>query len=291
MIELKSKQKMKQSTNASFCNSIRLDYVLLKLIAFLIFSLATSPANADAVGDDFFSQCPVLQGQLDKFANICLLNAREQESSFDGESEVHGAYFGSASPGSHFALGCTLNWKHQIDFIGVYYSVNGNNFALANLSPLAYVDFFGNAGTVVGGKLANFVMIRQFGDASFPPHFQGNIVKNCENSESKTHEIYGTFGGSFSLRRRFVLGKDLITGCIGGACLPEVPYTQFFGTADSPVIYNGQFFTFLIEDDGSLLVANHDLAKYCPTYRENEASGKLSKPSGFDMLREICLIN
>lgn len=137
------------------------------------------PAEGADIGLDFYSQCPLLLQQLPRVTQECLLHARPWAIIYNDEPENHAAYLVAPKGGPHFAIGCTLDDKGQIAFLGVYYTMNSDNFRYADSSPLAFVDFYGNFAVFLKVGIANFVASQRF---SVDPKLEDS---NYEISSSK----------------------------------------------------------------------------------------------------------
>ncbi len=262
---------------------------LVLTFLWVFFALGLS-ANAANIGTSFTAQCPGLLAQADDFARDCLTNAREQRRVFYPVGpEVHSAYFREAAPGSHFALGCTLNVKRQIEFLGVYYALDGNNFKIANTAPLGFIDFQGNAGVVADGDLVNFIAVRQFGTDSIPLRYGVGGAKNCESLGLPEGELRGMTGGSFSASERRDGTSIWIRPCEGGACWPEGKYIEFLGDSDKSVVFHLNYYEFYIESGGGILVRREILQKFCPAYDSMRAKGAHPQADTVNLLGEICL--
>jgi hypothetical protein len=162
----------------------RKSWIFSHLTGFLLclgFTFAALSSAAATVDTSFDAQCPILFSQADSFGKACLANAQPFTTYFDGEPEYHSAYIGFASPGSHFGLGCALNAHHQIAYLGIYYTLNTDDFAQANSATITTVDFDGNIGVRLDGRLVNFIAIRPFETSTIPLPYYAQGAKNCES--------------------------------------------------------------------------------------------------------------
>jgi hypothetical protein len=260
------------------------------------------PYGADAkvvVGTSFTEQCPALFAEADNFAKECLGRARKSVRDFYPASplagaysgpdrEVHGAYFRPAAPGSHFALGCTLNRKHEINFLGVYYSTNGDNFKIANTAPISFVDFQGNVGLSVGKDRVTLLAVRQFGTDLVPLRYpDGMTVKNCEPSILPDGAVNNM---SVSLRvREYQDGdKTNVNTCIGvteeDLCHTH-EYISFFKSNRPNIIGSEMPEFWLIGDGGDFLVEKKIQESSCRNKEKTLASGS---PHILNILTELC---
>jgi hypothetical protein len=274
--------------------------------------LTTSfPAAANAAGVDFYSQCPIMLARADGFAQTCRANAKPWGREFNGQPEMHVADLGTPAPGSHFALGCTLNAQQEIAFLGVYYTIHPDNFGRFQSSPLTYVDYNGDIGILVNGELVNFIAVRPLmpGSISLPRFSNG--IKNCDPLPAPTSsltysngdvehflgpmvqlsDVYGIIG---SYVKVWNVGAKVIIRYCGapGACEPDTQYLPLFGrdrpqllvtlaTPDEPELF--------IENNGNLLMKSDVLQSSCPVYYAAKATKKPLPLDSENMVREVCL--
>lgn len=274
--------------------------------------LTTSfPAAANAAGVDFYSQCPIMLARADGFAQTCRANAKPWGREFNGQPEMHVADLGTPAPGSHFALGCTLNAQQEIAFLGIYYTIHPDNFGRFQSSPLTYVDYNGDIGILVNGELVNFIAVRPLmpGSISLPRFSNG--IKNCDPLPAPTSsvtdfrgnvghfpspidkipDVYGTFG---SLVKEWNDGpRVMIRYCMWpGACNPDSEYIPLFGRDWSPLLSTlatpdePELF---IENNGNLLMKGDVLQRFCPAYYAAKATKKPLPLDSENMVREVCL--
>jgi hypothetical protein len=238
----------------------------------------------------FAAQCPQLLAQADDFAHECLSGAREQRRFFYPVGpEVHSAYFHPAADGSHFALGCTLNVKHQIEFLGIYYALSGDSFKIANTAPLGYIDFQGDVGIVVDGELINLIAVRQFGTDLIPLRYLSGTVKNCEGAILANGNLKGPRGGWYTLFERRDAKGIWMRDCVESACLPDSEYVEFFGGSDNRIIFHDQFSDYFIESGGGIFVKKAVLLKQCPIYDAMRAKGGHPQTQIENVTGEVCL--
>jgi hypothetical protein len=284
-------------------NNLRLEQKLsryvLKFLVLLTFAWGAAPACAAEADTSFEAQCPLLLAQADSFAHACLLNAQPFQRDFNGVPEYHSAYLGPAAPGSHFGLGCTLDSNHQIAFLGVYYTLNPVNFKLANTAPVSAVDFDGNIGVILNGKLVNFIVVRPFQTKIVPLAYYAQGVKNCEKEKLPSGEVEDIQGQTFYVSEKHVGPSILIHGCLAFSasrsddqCLDDGEYLDVVKSPSTGRFFvpTGQgYLNYLIESDGGILVRKELLQKYCPIYAQWEASGTLSLTGSVDVIQEVCL--
>jgi hypothetical protein len=232
-------------------------------------------AQPDNLG--FTAQCPKLLAMVDDFGHECLEKARQKIRTFYpsggdvGVEETQSAYFRAGTPGSHFGLGCTLNAQHKISFLGVYYSTNGDNFKVANTSPIRYIDFNGVVGIMVNDKPVNLLLVRQFGSDFVPLHFPQKTIKNCEVSKQSTGETADENGRFWAFEEKRPGGLS-IKSCVGPkenwSCWTH-DYIEFFPSPQRQIIYHGDAFSpVFIRDGGDLIVQKDYLEQACAAPKE-----------------------
>jgi hypothetical protein len=246
----------------------------------------------------FTKQCPKLLAIADDFAHECLKRARSfsrdfYPESFSGgfldapEKEEHAAYFRAVDTGSHFGLGCTLNQDHKINFLGVYYAAKSSSFTKANTAPLSYIDFQGNVGLQVDGKVVNLMALRQFGTDFIPlryrilgTEYDPSIlkdphvippVKNCESPNRPDGRVNSP-GASYFISESQDHGEHVITICVDNpnkkdpGCRSS-SYIDYFPNKNQQIIdYEQLSALWLIRDGGGLSVSKkqYEIACHAP---------------------------
>jgi hypothetical protein len=290
----------------------------VSLAGFPVTSIAEGAASSG--GLSFTEQCPTLLKIADDFAHECIAKAHTwsyEVQTFAGHKATISkiAYFRPTTPQSHFSLGCVLNNHDQkkIDYIGVYYSTKGSNFALADSDKAEWrnIDWYGNVGLIADGEPINLVLVRpfdtgsmSFSDEGFGMHFllkDGAREKNCEmpkplhmerveNEASISIEVCGgpncdenefkTYDTFFAATKRphKIIGEDVFDG--------PFSYTRFFNGGDHQIIYRNA--GFYIESDGALLMRSSILQDDCSVFSyliRGTHKGNLTIPN---IAQEIC---
>ena len=258
-------------------------------------AMAVPPAYAAGTATDFNTQCPLLLAQAPWFAQVCVANARPWGRVFNYEPEQHSAYMGPVMPGSNFALGCTLDATHKIDNLGIYYTMNSNNFDHANSAPMGYIDFNGNFGVVANNNLINFIAIRKFRiDPKMASQFYGqNMFPGCDTSNLPKGSVPDPMGYPVYVSTKGNGNSLSIVRCIEiGACDKETEYSEIgqeHQTVSDIVIAGWAGGKFFIEDDGAFLVSSDEMQRYCPNFDSAYSKGRLLSSSGPDIIEEACL--
>jgi hypothetical protein len=238
-------------------------------VVFVCIPVLSSLANAS---DIFIPGCSEMLADADAFAQDCLTNAREFTRDFypsghgPAVPETHSAYFRSAPPSSHFALGCTLNRLHKIEFLGLYYSIDPNNFAKANVASFRFIDFQGNVGLTVDGSPVTLLAVRQFGDLKIPLRFPGR-VKNCESAILSDGTVMDD-GGQFGVEGELESPAPNLKVCYFGSC-KSYEFNQFFMQPGGRIVFHTGALRVLISSTGSLLVERNYLEASCGKWFRN----------------------
>ena len=133
--------------------------------------LFSTPAFADEGA--FYEQCQKFLPIADQFASDCLHRARPFERTFypsggsRGVPESFSAYFKPLAARSRFVLGCVLNFKHNLSFVGMYYSHRLMDMKDFDQHPIDFIDFDANVGLDVDGRQLTLIAVRQFVPRSF----------------------------------------------------------------------------------------------------------------------------
>jgi hypothetical protein len=271
--------------------SQRSDLAMLFIAAMYFFFSIAHLAYANSGGTDLTEVCPVLLSQADAFSRECLSNASTYEHYFDGSPETHYEYIGPSVPGSHFGLGCTLNSKHEIAFLGIYYTIDGDNFKLPKNAMPGYVDFDGNIGVLLNGKPINFLVVRPFETKTIPLPYYASGIKNCEKQISPDGKIDDIQGGGFYVQESVRNGALSIRGCYTKTvCADEEQYVQIVGGQDHVIVRTSLAFDYYIEDGGGLLYNIATIKKYCPAFKAPIRPNSPLPYPAVSFLREVCLI-
>jgi hypothetical protein len=271
--------------------SQRSDLAMLFITAMYFFFSIAHLAYADSGGTDLTEVCPVLLSQADAFSRECLSNAFTYERYFDGSPETHYEYIGPSVPGSHFGLGCTLKSKHEIAFLGIYYTIDGDNFRFSKNAMPGYVDFDGNIGLLLNGKPINFLVVRPFQTETIPLPYYASGIKNCEKQISPDGKIDDIQGGGFYVQESKRNGALWIRGCYTKtACADDEQYVQIVGGQNHSIVRTSLAFEYYIEDGGGLLYNIATIKKYCPAFKVPIRPNSLLPYPAVSFLREVCLI-
>jgi hypothetical protein len=252
---------------------------------------------AATVDTSFDAQCPILFSQADSFGKACLANAQPFTTYFDGEPEYHSAYIGFASPGSHFGLGCALNAHHQIAYLGIYYTLNTDDLASANSATITTVDFDGNIGVRLDGRLVNFIAIRPFETSTIPLPYYAQGAKNCESPVLSPGETKDNAGKTFFITIRHIGSQVWIRNCLDvpTSCLPDQQYLQIENDSKWDGVFVptiGAWPRYLIEGGGGFLISLPELQKGpgCSYYYSEEKQGHLPSYGSVDPYEQVCFI-
>ncbi len=264
---------------------------LLFLVVTVVFGLEVPGARAADLS--FSGQCPILYAQANQFAQACLVNATEYQRYFNGDPEVYYAYIGPSSADSHFGLACTLNSQHAISFLGVYFTMDPANFALARGVQPAYVDFDGNIGFVLKEQPVYFFAVRSFKAQFRTITYYPPSSYNCDTTANKAGYVADNWGGGSFVFERFVKNMILIKACFStDACEAElefIPLINDVSWSDKSFVYASRGLDYFILNDGQLLWNKNELISYCPVFFKPIKDPKnLSYPPVSD-LRESCL--
>jgi hypothetical protein len=256
--------------------------VRLKLFAWLfgaILSLHWQRA-AGAVEAPFYAQCRKFLPIADTFAQECLQRARPFTRTFFpsggsvGEAESYSTYFKSLAEPSHFLLGCVLDFKHKINFVGLYYAARPTDMARFEEYGIVFVDPNDNVGVAIDGDRHTLIAVRQFVTDVVPPRLTGR-PKNCEDAQIETID-----GASATAHQRFrKIDKKQMEYCSGTACR-TVSYTTLLGMHSVPLVYSHHD-VFLIDANGVLMIKD--------AFLENICSAKKGNTAGFfNLIYEAC---
>lgn len=227
----------------------------------------------------FSEVCPRFLAIADLFASDCLSNSRSKTRLFypngmaRAEKEVHGTYFYDRPLQSHFGLGCTVNWKGKIDFLGVYYAVDPSDFNIANDADIRSIDFDGNVALQSDGRPFTLLAIQQFVTGSVAPRFHGR-PQNC-NVESSQEAPVTLLGGTFGFHEE-AKGTSVsdLTICVTESsgkstwCKTD-EYHRFFPAPTAPVMFVALGRVVIIRESGEILIETEFLNKSCGAWYAN----------------------
>jgi len=212
----------------------------------------SAPAFADEGA--FYEQCQKFLPIADQFASECLQRARPFGRTFypsggsRGERERFSAYFKPLDAPSRFVLGCVLNFKHELSFVGIYYSHKPIDMKDFDRYPIDFVDFDGNVGVDIDGRQLSLIAARQFATSTVPEHLHG-ISRNCDTAgieyihervptDPRTHFRYN---GSDTM---YYNGKEAI----------PIHINSFFGQHLRPLVYVDSLASVFVDADGVLML-------------------------------------
>jgi hypothetical protein len=244
--------------------------------------LAALSSVSFAVGAEslFYVQCHKLLPTADQFAADCLQRARPFSRTFypsggsSGEFESYSAYFRTLDATSHFLLGCVLDFKHKINFVGLYYSALPLDMSDFAKYKIAFIDPNDNVGLELDGSQNTLLAIRQFVTDVIPYRLKGR-PKNCEDAHIET--ISGVDATTTEHFRE--IDADKFEYCIRAYCQLET-YSVFFGLHRSALVY-AEHDLILIDGDGILMIK----AKY---YQEACATWKGGTSGAYNIIFEMC---
>ncbi|MEZ5690846.1 MAG: hypothetical protein R3D71_04185 [Rickettsiales bacterium] len=271
---------------------IKICTILSIFIMFVLSSFAYGKEQKAKNSEDlsFHGQCPKLLAMADDFAKECLEKARSREGMTYPYPKMGGIpykvtgyapYFRAIDNGSNFGLGCSLDTRRRIMFLGIFYSTKSGNFAVANTLPV--FNSLGAGGDVTlqktadkNGELVNFIAVRQFRTNFIKPVMGGGemAIKNCENEQLADGRIRMNH---VETPRKIVKniddkGRIMIRKCDGHEVLCVAEYLRFFPSNDQRIIYQGDHDSFFITSGGDLLVKKNWLARNCKQYKSNPRS-------------------
>lgn len=239
---------------------------------FLISALALSFAAETALAEPtFYAQCHRLLPFADEFAQDCLTRARPFSRVFypgggsRGEGETYSAHFRPLSEPSRFLLGCVLDFKRKINFLGLYYSARPLDMTRFNEYEIAFIDPSDNVGLTVDGAQATLVAVRQFVTSIVAPRLTGR-PKNCEDPGIETiDDVKAT-----ALEHYRAVEPNQMEFCVGASCRID-SFRSFFGLHSAPIIYSN-LNAFLIDANGVLLVRDKFLQNACGVQTKDSAN-------------------
>jgi hypothetical protein len=254
------------------------------MIRFLIGVLVIiSAQSAMASESSFYSQCHKLLPIADGFAERCQQRARPFSRTFypcggtRGEVESYSAYFHPLEARSHFVLGCVLDFKHKINFAGLYYSAKPLDMAHFDDYGITFIDPDDNVGLEIEARQHALVAVRQFVTDVIPPRLRGR-PKNCEESTIETTKESVATG----YERVRQISSDTLEICQYDYCR-DLKYLFFVEKHQAPIVYSFDSFgvaQFLIDGNGAFMVQERSYKGVCGWPKDSA--------SIFDSVREMC---
>jgi hypothetical protein len=255
--------------------------VPLSLARFLnvTFALLISCQAAIAAEAEFYAQCRKLLPVADDFARECQQRARPFSRTFypsggsRGEVESYSAHFKTLDTPSKFVLGCVLDFKHKLSFVGLYFTARPLDMARFNDYQIAFIDPDDNVGLQIDGVRHTLVAARQFVTDVIPPRIKGR-PQNCEDPHIET--INGSDATALVHFRQ--VGENLMEFCNGDYCR-TVKYSTF-GLHATPIIYD--FYDLFVIDSAGVLMLKEDY------FKRACASWKGDTTSIYNVIYEMC---
>jgi len=243
----------------------------------------------------FHDVCPGLFKIADDFAKECLEKARSKEYLRYPYPKMGGipykvknyVYFRAIDSGSHFGLGCSLEDKRNIMFLGIFYSAKSSNFAIANTLPIFQAIGAGRYITLKkdnteNSELIKFIAVRQFQTDFIKPVISvgENDIKNCENRELPYRKIINSEGKVYISKTQTKDGHATIQSC-DTAELPlcSGEYINVFPSSDERIIFEEGYSDLFITAGGELLIRKSNYDRAC------------NNPKNRDFIKEICDLN
>jgi hypothetical protein len=257
---------------------------MIRFLVSILVILSGQAANASEPA--FFSQCHKLLPIADEFADRCLRRARSFSRTFypgggtRGEVESYSTYFHPLEAPSHFVLGCVLDFKHKINFAGLYYSAKPLDMNRFEEYGINFIDPNDNVGLEIEGASSTLVAIRQFVTDIIPARLAGQ-PKNCEEGVIETTDDSVATG----YERVRQLSNDTMEICVGvtDPYCRELKYLFFVEKHQTPIVYSFNTFgvgQFLIDGNGAFMVQEQSYGNKCAWRRDSA--------SIFDVVREMC---
>jgi hypothetical protein len=193
-----------------------------------------------------------------------------------------------------------LDGEGKIQYLGVYYTLDSDNFKYANSAPVAFIDFDGNFGVFTNSGLANFIAIRRFSiDPKLAdPYYVASKFTTCSKPDNfPKGAIPDAYGYPYYIWKKRLGQEVWITGCdFPGACDPSQAYLEIAKNEafldDSEIIYTPtmeEAGSFYITEIGGALLPAATLKSDCPIYVAAQSHGEDLPFVGPNLIREECL--
>jgi len=219
---------------------------------------------------EFYAQCHKLLPVADDFARECQQRARPFSRTFfpsggsRGEVESYSAHFKPLDAPSNFVLGCVLDFKHKLSFVGLYFTARPLDMARFNDYQIAFIDPDDNVGLQIDGVRHTLVAARQFVTDVIPPRIKAR-PNNCEDPHMET--INGSDATAFEHFRQ--VDENQMEYCTGDYCR-TVRYSSF-GVHETPVIYAFHDL-FVIDSNGVIMLKDDYFKRACASWKGNTTS-------------------
>ncbi|ACB94727.1 hypothetical protein [Beijerinckia indica] len=257
---------------------------LAKLLIYTLIAFLPSEI-AIAAETEFYSQCHKLLPIADEFARECQEQARPFSRTFHpsggprGEVESYSIHFKPLNTPSHFVLGCVLNFKHKLDFVGLYYTARPLDMSQFNSYGIVFVDPDDNGGLIIDGIQNTFIAVRQFVTNIIPARLEGR-PQNCDDAGL---EAIGDAVATTRQSERFRKVDDNNEEyCMVDYCVTNT-YNAFISKHTAPIIY-GEHHLFMIDGNGSILIDASHYKKVCAGWKGNAAMS-------YNIIYEMCSIS
>lgn len=244
----------------------------------VLFTMASCQLVA-AAESQFYSQCERFLPIANSFASDCQHRARPFARTFHpsgggrGEVESYSTYFKALAAPSNFVLGCVLNFKHEISFVGLYYSSSPLDMARFDDFPIAFIDPDDSVGFQIDGIQHTLVAVRQFVTDAIPARLTGR-PKNCEDPHIEVMD--GSPAAALVHVRK--IDQDEMEYCNGDYC-HTARYLTLGGAHTTPTIY--AFHDLFLIDSNGVLMLRKD-------YFRGTCAWQHDAPSVYNFIHEMC---
>lgn len=122
--------------------------ILRRIVAAVSFAIVlVSPVAAH----EFATYCQAALGRTEALLVECKKNAWSLSRNFMSgkyliDREEHRVWIAPWESGSHLGLGCVLDKRGEVRFMGIYFILDPDNHLLMTESNLSFADFGGNIG-------------------------------------------------------------------------------------------------------------------------------------------------
>jgi hypothetical protein len=241
------------------------------LVRFLSASFALLVSCQPAVAESqFYAQCHKLLPVADDFARECQQRARPFSRTFypgggsRGEVESYSAHFKALDAPSNFVLGCVLDFKRKLNFVGLYYTARPLDMARIDDYQIAFIDPDANVGLQIDGVRHTLVAARQFVTDVIPPRIKGT-PQNCDDPHIETIN-----GSNATAHVHFrPTSENQMEYCNGDYCRTARYFT--IGLHETPIIYSFHDL-FMIDSNGVLMLKDDYFKRACASWKGNVTS-------------------